>query len=92
MSKEGLDKKIEHWLADQWQCQVDFEIDHTLNKLLALKLVNEIEGQLLHYEAEVAEITGFSLAFPLMACVPAVRHCAQSVPPWDLPRHRAAQY
>jgi hypothetical protein len=46
MSKEALDKKIEHWLADQWQCSVDFEINDALNKLLALKLVNETDGQL----------------------------------------------
>ena len=46
MNREELDKKIEHWLAEQWQCQVDFEIDDALNKLLALKLVNETDGQL----------------------------------------------
>ena len=46
MKREDLDKKIEHWLADQWQCQVDFEIDDALNKLLALKLVNEADGRL----------------------------------------------
>jgi len=44
MKREELDKKIEHWLADQWQCQVDFEIGDALNKLLALKLVNETDG------------------------------------------------
>jgi hypothetical protein len=44
--REDLDKKIEHWLADKWQCQVDFEINDALNKLLALKLVNETDGQL----------------------------------------------
>jgi len=44
LNREELDKKIEHWLADQWQCQVDFEIGDALNKLLALKLVNETDG------------------------------------------------
>jgi len=29
-----------------WQCPVDFEINDALNKLLALKLVNETDGQL----------------------------------------------
>lgn len=45
MTKEGLDKKIEHWLTDKWQCQVDFEIDDALNKLIALNLVTEIDGE-----------------------------------------------
>jgi hypothetical protein len=45
MTAEDLDKNIEHWLADQWQCQVDFEIDDALNKLTALKLVTEADGQ-----------------------------------------------
>jgi hypothetical protein len=44
--REELDKKIEHWLAHKWQCSVDFEIDDALNKLLALQLVNETDGQL----------------------------------------------
>ena len=46
MNREELDKKIEQWLADKWQCQVDFEINDALNKLLTLKLVNETDGQL----------------------------------------------
>jgi hypothetical protein len=64
--REELDKKIELWLADKWQCQVDFEINDALNKLLALKLVNETDGQLLYHEVDVAEITGLSLAFCLL--------------------------
>jgi len=45
MTTKDLDKSIECWLADQWQCQVDFEIDDALNKLTALKLVTETDGQ-----------------------------------------------
>ncbi len=36
----------EHWLADKWQSPVGFKINDALNKLLALKLVNETDGQL----------------------------------------------
>ena len=46
LSKEELDKKIEQWLADKWDCKVDFEIIDALNKLLALKLVEETDGKL----------------------------------------------
>lgn len=46
MTRAELDKIIEHWLLEKWQCTVDFEIDDALNKLLALKLVNEIDGKL----------------------------------------------
>ena len=45
ISPEELDKKIEQWLTDKWQCKVDFEINDALNKLLALKLVDETEGK-----------------------------------------------
>ncbi len=47
MSRQALDSKIEQWLADKWQCSVNFEIDDALNKLLALNLVAETDG-LLH--------------------------------------------
>jgi len=46
MSRPELDKNIEQWLADKWQCRVDFEINDAINKLLALKLVEETNGQL----------------------------------------------
>jgi len=46
MNRAGLDKKIEQWLADKWQCRVDFEINDAINKLLALKLVEETDSQL----------------------------------------------
>ncbi len=44
MTETELDRTIEHWLAKQWQCEVDFEIDDALNKLLALELVTETAG------------------------------------------------
>ena len=46
MSRIELDKKIEQWLVERWQCRVDFEINDALNKLLALKLVEETDGKL----------------------------------------------
>lgn len=46
MSKAELDSKIENWLATQWKCEIDFEIDDALNKLLSLGLVRDLEGQL----------------------------------------------
>ena len=46
LSKQELDKKIEQWLIDKWDCKIDFEIGDAINKLLALKLVEESEGRL----------------------------------------------
>jgi hypothetical protein len=46
MNKAELDQKIEAWLAERWQCRVNFEINDALNKLLALKLVQESDGKL----------------------------------------------
>ena len=46
MTRGELDRAIEHWLQEKWQCSVDFEIDDALNKLLALKLVSEMDGKL----------------------------------------------
>ncbi len=46
MTRAELDKKIEHWLAEKWQCQVDFEINDAVNKLVALDLVSEADGRL----------------------------------------------
>lgn len=45
-TRKQLDTAIEDWLAGQWQCNVDFEIDDALNKLLVLSLVSEENGQL----------------------------------------------
>jgi hypothetical protein len=46
MTRKQLDAAIENWLAEKWQCRVDFEIDDALNKLHALALVSEEDGQL----------------------------------------------
>ena len=46
MSRKQLDTAIEDWLLEQWHCNVDFEIDDALNKLLVLSLVSEENGQL----------------------------------------------
>ncbi|BFM06587.1 TMEM143 family protein [Halioxenophilus aromaticivorans] len=39
--KQTLDNTIEQWLASQWQCTMDFEIDDALHKLTRLGLVNQ---------------------------------------------------
>ena len=43
LSRAQLDNKIEHWLVEQWQCEVDFEIDDALEKLVALALVQQVD-------------------------------------------------
>jgi hypothetical protein len=39
LAKEELDHRIEHWLAERWDCHIDFEIGDAVNKLLRLKLI-----------------------------------------------------
>jgi hypothetical protein len=46
MTRAELDKVIESWLKEKWQCSVDFEIDDALNKLQVLELVSESGGRL----------------------------------------------
>lgn len=46
MTRSELDRAIEHWLKEKWQCTVDFEIDDALNKLLTLGLVSESDEKL----------------------------------------------
>jgi uncharacterized protein DUF3754 len=46
LSKTELDSKIENWLATQWRCEIDFEIDDALDKLLTLGLVRDSNGEL----------------------------------------------
>ena len=46
LTQAQLDKKIEQWLFSNWHCDIDFEIDDALNKLLGLGLVNNKAGQL----------------------------------------------
>lgn len=38
MTSEELDQRIESWLAERWQCRLDFEIDDALAKLKTLNL------------------------------------------------------
>jgi len=44
-SKEELDQQIEAWLAEQWQCTMDFEIDDALAKLQRLRLATSSDGR-----------------------------------------------
>lgn len=44
ISAEGLDQTIENWLADTWQCRIDFEIADALAKLDALGMAREAQG------------------------------------------------
>lgn len=46
LSRGELDRKIEGWMADRWQCAIDFEIADALDKLMALELVQESHGGL----------------------------------------------
>ena len=41
MTAEQLDKQIEQWFNEQHHCQLDFEIDDALDKLVKLELVNQ---------------------------------------------------
>jgi hypothetical protein len=53
-TRKQLDTTIENWLLDKWSCQVDFEIDDALNKLLVLSLVSEESGQFSAIAPELA--------------------------------------
>jgi hypothetical protein len=44
ISAEELDAVIERWLAERWQCRIDFEIDDALAKLSRLGLAVESDG------------------------------------------------
>jgi Protein of unknown function (DUF3754). len=41
LDRQQLDYKIEQWLAEKWQCRIDFEIDDALEKLVRLGLVEQ---------------------------------------------------
>lgn len=43
--KHELDKKIEAWLTTKWKCEVNFEIDDALEKLIELGLVQKSNGK-----------------------------------------------
>jgi hypothetical protein len=46
LSKEELDHRIENWLAEKWDCQIDFEIGDATNKLQRLNLIQQ-DGEIL---------------------------------------------
>lgn len=46
LSAIELDQQIEHWFEQQWQCQLNFEIDDALQKLLRLELITHQDN---HY-------------------------------------------
>jgi len=46
VSKAELDRTVEQWLATNWNCAIDFEIDDALKKLQMLKLVQNNNGKL----------------------------------------------
>ena len=46
LSKSELDQAIERWFDSQWNCQIDFEIEDALHKLLVLGLVEELDSKL----------------------------------------------
>jgi hypothetical protein len=41
LHKDELDRHIEDWFRDTWNCELDFEIDDALRKLHSLGLVEE---------------------------------------------------
>ena len=45
LSLEDLDKKIEQWFSHKYQCELDFEMQDALDKLIRLQLVEEIQGK-----------------------------------------------
>ncbi|MCR8921190.1 TMEM143 family protein [Dasania sp. GY-MA-18] len=44
LSRQKIDTAVEAWLKDLWQCDIDFEIDDALNKLLNLGVVKHDRG------------------------------------------------
>jgi len=46
LAKDELDRQIEDWFQQTWNCELDFEIDDALQKLHSLGLVEESAGSL----------------------------------------------
>lgn len=44
LKRDDLDREIENWFKTQWNCILNFDIEDALQKLRALKLVEESEG------------------------------------------------
>jgi len=45
LSIKQLDQKIENWFLLSWHCELDFEIDDAIDKLVKLELVEKISEQ-----------------------------------------------
>ncbi len=45
LARAELDRHIEDWLEQSWQCQLDFEIGDALHKLCGLRLVEQVDGK-----------------------------------------------
>jgi hypothetical protein len=45
LTASELDRQIEHWFEQQWQCEIDFEIEDALHKLRRFELVEEKDGR-----------------------------------------------
>jgi hypothetical protein len=46
LAKAELDRQVECWLQQRWNCAVDFEIADALQKLRDLGLVEDVDGAL----------------------------------------------
>jgi hypothetical protein len=46
LTKKQLDDRIEKWLAERWDCHIDFEIGDATHKLLRLNLIEQ-DGEIL---------------------------------------------
>ena len=44
LSAKALDRTIEQWFEENWQCKLDFEIEDALQKLQSLSLAREVNG------------------------------------------------
>ena len=44
LSAQALDKAIEQWFENNWQCKLDFEVEDALQKLQNLSLASEVNG------------------------------------------------
>lgn len=58
MSIKDLDRHIEQWFSDRYQCELDFEMQDALDKLIRLQLVEEVEGK---YRAKSLSISNKQL-------------------------------
>ena len=46
LTKKEVDRRIENWLTEKWNCQIDFEIGDAVNKLERLGLIRNDAGYL----------------------------------------------